>query len=119
MKINYNDRTFRSVSNSETGEVGAETLFHYGQDGPIVWADYSGGRIVRGQLIAICDDEGRLDMRYQHINTKGELMTGVCESTPEVLPDGRIRMREEWRWTSGDMSAGASVVEEVSDRQSE
>jgi|SRR5688500_3046980 len=119
MKINYNDRTFRSVSNSETGEAGAETLFHYRQDGPIVWAEYRGGQIVRGQLIAICDDEGRLDMRYQHINTKGELMTGVCTSTPEVLPNGRIRLLEEWRWTSGNMSAGASVVEEVSSRRSE
>jgi len=88
-------------------------VFRYRQDGSVVWADYSGGEILRGQLIAICDDEGRLDMRYQHINARGELMTGVCKSMPEVLPDGRVKLHEEWRWTSGDMSAGESVVEEV------
>jgi hypothetical protein len=54
-----------------------------------------------------------LDARYQHVNTSGELMTGQCKSTPEVLPDGRLRLHESWRWTSGDMSEGRSVVEEV------
>ena len=115
MKINYNDRTFRPVNNSEAGEAGADTLFRYYQDGSVVWADYSGGEIICGQLIALCDHEGRLDMRYQHINVRGELMTGVCKSMPEALPDGRIKLHEEWRWTSGDGSTGTSVVEEISD----
>jgi hypothetical protein len=113
MTINYNNRTFRSVSNSETGEAGAETLFHYRQEGRIVWAEYSGGQIVRGQLIAACGEDGVLEMRYQHINARGELMTGTCHSTPEVLPDGRLRLNEKWRWTSGDRSEGESVIEEL------
>jgi hypothetical protein len=52
-------------------------------------------------------------MRYQHANTAGELMTGVCRSTPELLPDGRIRLHESWRWTCKDGSSGTSVIEEV------
>jgi hypothetical protein len=116
MKINYNDRIFRSVSNSSTGEVGAETTFHYHQEGATVWAEYSGGQIVRGQLIAICVADGSLEMRYQHINADGKLMTGMCTSTPEVLDDGRLRMHERWRWTSGDGSAGESVIEETTDQ---
>ncbi len=59
------------------------------------------------------DSEGRLDMRYHQVNDRGELMTGVCRSTPELLPDGRIRLHEAWRWTSGDGSSGISVLEEV------
>lgn len=113
--ISYHNRRFRSVQNSATGEVSSETVFRYFQDGDIVWAEYSGGEIVRGHLIAKCDGEGRLDMRYQHINRQGELMTGVCRSTPEVLPDGRIRLRERWQWTSGDLSSGESTIEEVMD----
>lgn len=113
MKINYDNRTFRSVSNSESGEVSAETLFRYRQEGNLVWAEYSGGQIVRGQLIAVRDEEGVLDMRYQHVNEKGDLMTGVCASTPELLADGRLRLHEKWQWTSGDRSAGESVIEEV------
>lgn len=113
--INYNDRLFRSVANSGTGEVGSETIFQYSQEGKIVWASYKGGEIVFGSLIAKCDAESNLDMRYQHINTKGELMTGICRSTPELLPDGRIRLHERWQWTSGDLSRGESAIEEIID----
>lgn len=113
MKVNYDGRLFRPVSNSSTGEVGEDTLFHYHQSGDVVWAEYSGGSIVRGNLIAKCDANGSLDMRYQHLNTAGELMTGECRSRPEVLPDGRIRLYESWQWTCGDRSTGESVIEEV------
>lgn len=112
--MNYNNRKFTSIQNSATGEVGAETVFHYHQDGNVVWAEYEGGDIVRGTLIATADENGALDMRYQHINKKGELMTGKCISTPEVLPDGRIRLHEKWQWTSCDLSSGKSVIEEIS-----
>jgi hypothetical protein len=40
-------------------------------------------------------------------------MTGICRSTPEILPDGRIRLHEKWQWTSGDRSSGESIVEEI------
>jgi hypothetical protein len=112
MKISYDGRKFRSVHNSATGEVGADTVFQYGQNGRLVWAEYSGGEIVFGTLIAKADENGDLDGRYQHLNRKGELMTGTCRSTPELLPDGRIRLHEKWQWTSGDLSSGASVIEE-------
>jgi hypothetical protein len=113
MTIDYDGRRFRSVSNSPTGEVGTETVFEYHQRGDVVWATYEGGAIRFGTLIARVDAEGGLDMRYQHVNTAGELMTGVCRSTPELLPDGRVRLHETWQWTSGDRSSGESVVEEV------
>lgn len=83
------------------------------QTGRIVTCSYSGGRIVSWQLIALVDEAGCLDMRYHPMNDRGELMTGVCRSTPEFLPDGRIRLHEAWRWTSGDASSGSSVLEEV------
>ena len=111
--INYDGKNFRPVQNSDTGEVGSETVFHYHQSGDLVWAEYGGGEIVFGRLIAKCNAGGVLDMRYQHLNKKGELMTGVCTSTPDVLDDGRIRLHERWRWTCGDNSSGESVIEEI------
>ncbi|MGH9833886.1 MAG: hypothetical protein ACREBD_25605 [Blastocatellia bacterium] len=114
-RINYNHRRFVSVNNSGSGEVTAETIFHYHQEGDLVWATYRGGQIVFGTLIAQVDDNDCLDMRYQHLNSAGELMTGKCRSTPEVLPDGRLRLHEIWQWTSGDFSRGESVIEEAPD----
>jgi len=41
------------------------------------------------------------------------LMTGTCHSTPELLENGKIRLIENWQWTSGDKSKGNSVLEEL------
>ncbi len=112
-KINYDNKTFAYVENSASGEVSSETLFHYHQKDDLVWAEYAGGAIRFGNLIAKVIENDCLEMRYQHLNASGELMTGECVSTPEILDDGRIRLRERWRWTSGDFSRGESIVEEV------
>ncbi|MDM7921520.1 MAG: hypothetical protein QUS14_04395 [Pyrinomonadaceae bacterium] len=111
--INYNGRTFIAEENSANGEVGGGTVFHYHQEGSVVWAEYSGGDIVLGRLIANASQDGRLDMRYQHINIDGELMTGICETVPELLSDGRLRLHESWQWTSGDRSSGTSTLIET------
>jgi hypothetical protein len=112
-KINYDNKIFTSVQNSETGEVSSETVFHYHQKGSVVWAEYAGGEIVFGNLIGKITDNETLEIRYQHLNKHGELMTGKCFSTPETLSDGRIRLYEKWQWTSGDFSEGESIVEEI------
>ena len=52
-------------------------------------------------------------MRYHHLNGEGELKLGRCLSTPERLPDGRLRFKKEWQWLTGDMFSGRSEVEEV------
>ncbi len=111
--INYHNRLFRSVASTDNAEVDHETLFQYRQEGAIVYAEYAGGAIVRGQLLGVADENGIIDLRYQQINTSGALMTGRCRSTPELLPDGRIRLHEDWQWTSGDGARGSSTVEEV------
>lgn len=111
--MNYNNKQFRPVSNTPNGETSEQTLFHYKQEKNILTCTYSGGQIISGQLIGLVDDEGNIDMRYHQVNNKGELMTGVCQSTPEILSDGRIRLHETWQWTSGDHSKGNSVLEEI------
>ena len=111
--INYNDKTFRSIANTASGEVNSETLFHYSQEENIITGNYAGGSIRSGQLIALIDDEGNLNMRYQHINTAGELLTGICSSIPQLLPSGKIQLHETWQWTGGKEGSGNSIIEEV------
>lgn len=114
-EINYHDRYFAPVTTSDNGEASNHTVFHYRQDGSIVWATYQGGAIRFGSLIAQVGADGGLEMRYQHINASGEFMHGKCRSRPEVLGDGRLRLHERWEWLSGDRSKGESVVEEIAD----
>jgi hypothetical protein len=111
--INYDNKTFRALSNSENGEVNEETIFEYQHEGKLVSATYSGGSIVFGHLIALVNEDGSLDMRYHHLNILGDLMTGICRSVPQILPNGKIRLYEKWKWTCADESEGESVLEEL------
>ncbi len=111
--INYNNKTFRPVHNSENGETSTETIFYYKQTDNILTSAYSGGEIKAGHLIGIVDEEGNINMRYHQINNKGEIMTGKCFSKPEILENGKIRLYESWQWTSGDGSTGNSILDEI------
>lgn len=111
--IGYEGRTFRSVSNSAGGDVGAETRFAYHQSGDLIWATYSGGAVRFGTLLAKLDAAGNLDMRYHHVSADGSWKSGRCQSTPELLSDGRLRLHERWEWTDGATGSGQSIVEEV------
>lgn len=111
--MNYNNKRFRPIENSANAETSEETIFHYQQEGKLLHCHYKGGEIERGQLLGIVADNGEIDMRYQQVNTKGLLMTGRCQSKPEVLANGKIRLHESWQWTSGDGSHGRSILEEM------
>ena len=113
MNISLDGKKFRSVNNAPNGEVSADTLFDFRQEGRIVTGLYKGGQIEQGQLLAVMGDGGELDMRYHHLNKAGDLMLGTCLSTPEILPDGRIKYYERWQWLCGDKSSGESAIEEI------
>ena len=111
--MNYNNKFFRSIANSENGETSIETVFEYIQKDNILTSTYSGGQIIYGHLIGLVDGDGNIEMSYHQINKSGEIMTGNCKSTPEIMPSGKIRLHESWQWTSGDKSIGKSVLEEI------
>ena len=112
-KINYDNKKFKAVSNSDNGEVEEGMIFNYQQDGNILSCSYAGASIRKGQLLGKVLEDGSLDFRYQQMSTSGDLMTGMCKSVPEILENGKIRLYETWEWTSGDCSNGTSILEEV------
>jgi len=107
------NRFFTTQSNSGNGEVSSETIFHYHQDADLVYADYSGGEIVKGHLLGKVIDSERLEFVYHHLNRQGEIMTGRCTSYPETGEDGLLRLKEYWQWTCRDFSEGESVIVEI------
>lgn len=111
--INYNGKKFNPIRNTENGETSAETMFHYKQEGNVLTSEYNGGKILYGHLIGLVSDDGCIEMRYHQVNIDNELTTGVCHSTPEIMPNGKIRLHESWQWTSDYKSKGNSIIEEV------
>lgn len=113
MSINYNGRKFVSIENTDNGEVSSQTIFQYKQEGSIISATYSGGEIIQGTLIGLVMENGSLEFRYNHVNSKDELRGGKCISTPSILPDGRIRLYEKWKWHDAESTEGSSIIEEM------
>lgn len=111
--INYNNKKFCAIENSENGEVDAALVFHYKQQGNILSCSYSGAKILQGHLLGLVNDDGSINMRYHQVNIHQQLLTGTCISTPEIMPDGKIKLHEVWQWTSGDKSEGKSVLVEI------
>ncbi|MDB1089887.1 hypothetical protein PJ985_20220 [Streptomyces sp. ACA25] len=106
-------RTFAPVADQQAGQVGTRTRFRYHQHGHQVWADYSGGDIVRGALIGT-RSEDMIDFRYVQLRTDGTTASGHCVSRIVALPGGRLRLEESWRWES-QPGRGTSIVEETGD----
>lgn len=113
--INLNNKVFITVENSTYGDTNNQTFFHYLQKGNKVSAKYFGGPIKTGFLSGIIDSNGELDMQYHHVNSKNELLTGVCHSQIQKMIDGKIRIIENWSWTSRTFAKGQSILEEVND----
>lgn len=109
----YHGKAFRSVQNSQSGEVSGETTFYYEQKGAVISARYHGGNIREGNILGRVDVNGTIHMSYQHWNKDNEFRAGVCISTPERLPNGKIRLHESWEWTNGIQGRGQSIIEEL------
>ena len=103
----------RAVSNSKNGQVSSETIFKFSQNHDRLTASYSGGKIEYGQIIGWIDDDGVIDMLYHHMDRDGEIYAGHSVTTPEILPNGKLRLHEAWEWTYGKIGQGSSVLEEI------
>ncbi|MBO4346039.1 MAG: NAD(P)H-dependent oxidoreductase [Lachnospiraceae bacterium] len=109
-EFSLEDRFFTAIENSESGEVSAQTIFAYHQKGNVIWAEYSGGSIIKGFLLGTIDDKNNLHFSYRHINTDNEIKSGSCDSVPKT-ENGRLRFYEKWKWTDGE--EGTSIIEEI------
>lgn len=104
-------RRFASPAQVEGGDVGADTVFEYTQDGAVVWARYAGGAVRLGFLVGTRTGD-TLDLRYSHVDRHGATANGHCRSAIVVLDDGRLRLDETWEWESRPGS-GTSTLEEL------
>lgn len=112
MTIDYDGRTFASLAAETAGDDGYGPLGHYHQRGDIVWAEFAGGAVVRGSLVGSCAADGTLTLAYSQLLRSGEVVSGRCTTTPELLHDGRLRLREQWQRFDDDCSTGVSHIVE-------
>lgn len=110
--ISCDGKLFVPQTNTENGEVDGNTVFAYHQRDNILWADYSGGDVIKGHLVGTVTENGELDFHYLHINKQKQVRVGVCHSVPHILDNSKIELSEKWKWLNGDKSEGKSVIVE-------
>ncbi|MBL0084531.1 MAG: hypothetical protein IPP37_19790 [Saprospiraceae bacterium] len=75
--------------------------FEYKQNGNLVTAEYYGGTIKYGKIIAdLIDDE--LNMLYQCLTTDNQLKAGKGIAKVSLTDEGKIKLKLNWEWLPGN-----------------
>ena len=106
-EFNFNNKTFSLLENSENGKVSSETIFKYKQEDNLVTADYYGGTIKYGKIIANLSNN-TLDMLYQCITTDNELKAGKAIAKISLTNDEKIKLTLNWKWLEDKNESGIS-----------
>ena len=111
-KFNFNNKRFALIQNSESGRVNSETIFEYKQDNNLVTADYYGGSIEYGKIIADLQDD-ELCMLYQCLTTDKQLKAGKAKAKISLTNTGKIKLSLNWEWLTDSNEKGYSEYVEI------
>ena len=106
--IDFNNKTFSLIGNSENGEVTDETIFKFSQRDQLVTAYYYGGSIRLGKIIARLHGK-KLHMLYQCMTTDNELKAGKAVADIRFTQQHKIKLELNWEWLEGQKDSGTSV----------
>jgi len=110
--FNFDNKKFALIQNSENGQVNTETVFNYKQDNNLVTADYFGGTIKYGKIIAELSDD-KLNMLYQCLTTDNELKAGKALAQISLTENGKIKLALDWEWLNNGNEKGKSEYIEI------
>lgn len=105
--IDFNNKIFSLVANTENGKVSNETIFEYKQEGDMVTANYYGGTIRYGKIIAILQNR-QLNMLYQCLTTSNELKAGKAIAEISFTENGKMKLTLNWEWLGSKNDKGVS-----------
>lgn len=111
-KFNFDNKRFGLIQNSESGQVNTETVFEYKQQDNLVTADYFGGTIKYGKIIADLQDD-ELNMLYQCLTTDNQLKAGKAIAKISLTEEGKIKLSLNWEWLTNGHEKGVSEYIEI------
>ena len=108
--VNFDNKKFRLLDNSSEGKVDSETIFYYKQKNELVTADYFGGSIIFGKIIAqhIGDT---LHMLYNCYTTSKELKAGKAQAHISKSKEDKILLTLNWQWLENAKTGTSTYIE--------
>lgn len=111
-KINFDNKKFVLIENSKYGTADSNTVFKYSQNEDVVTANYQGGTIKTGNIIARL--EGRqLYMVYQCLTVDNDLKSGKATADITFTEDNKIKLILQWEWLKVSGHSGKSEYIEI------
>jgi hypothetical protein len=114
LRQRLHDRRFVTAGNPH-GVSGADTVFHYRVEGPVITGTYQGGRIHEGHLVGRATGPDAIELLYHCVTIDGELLAGWSRGRVGATEDGQTTLTFEWGWLSGAEGGGDSQYVEVGD----
>lgn len=111
-QFDFNNKKFALIQNSENGQVNNDTIFEYKQNGNLVTADYFGGTIKYGKIIADLQGD-KLSMLYQCLTIDNELKAGKAIAEISVSENEKIKLKLSWEWLANGNDKGTSEYIEI------
>lgn len=109
-RFNFNNKSFKLLDNSSSGKASEKTIFEYQQTENFVTADYSGGEIIYGKIIAKLEGD-QLHMLYNCLTREEELKAGKAIAKVSHTNIGKIKLELNWRWLESDKKGLSTYVE--------
>ncbi|MGZ3767278.1 MAG: hypothetical protein ACXVA2_21625 [Mucilaginibacter sp.] len=100
------------IQTASNGVVNELTIFTFSQNGSFVSATYSGGPIFKGFLVGAIHND-KLSFSYCQIETDGKIDNGHSECEITIGENGKIRLVENFQWTSRIDEAGVNIFQEL------
>jgi len=108
--IDFNNKAFKLLRNSSNGQVDNDTIFRYKQEGTLVTADYYGGSIIYGKIIARLESDTLL-MLYNCLTDDSILKAGKATGLVSINSDGKIKLELDWQWFESHETGKSTYIE--------
>ena len=100
------------IKTSPNGVVNELTIFTFSQNGNLVSAIYSGGKISKGYLVGTIDN-GKLSFCYCQLQTDGKMDNGHSQCDIVMNEHGKIMLTEHFTWSSKKDETGTNIFMEL------
>ena len=100
------------IQTAPNGVVNQDTIFNFTQEGNLVHATYSGGKIIRGFLVGKLNGD-MLHFSYCQIQADHRLDNGVSKCKLSKNPTGKIVLTEHFEWNSREGESGINIFEQI------
>lgn len=113
--LDFNNKIFvcTAYTSKNNVDVTTETTFYYKQFGKIVRATYSGGNIVKGVLIGMVNEQGILEVSFNHLSTDSQFHGGTCTFIPEKRMDTGYLIHGLWILAEENTIKNELILEEL------